>query len=97
VTLAGQPQNLVSYHMGQLRASGLVGARRSSFDGRDGYYHLDLARCARSLAAAAGRLHPGLRPEPVPPAPPAGRGPDRIGFWLAAIGAASTPASLQEA
>jgi ArsR family transcriptional regulator, arsenate/arsenite/antimonite-responsive transcriptional repressor / arsenate reductase (thioredoxin) len=28
VTLAGQPQNLVSYHLGQLRASELVRARR---------------------------------------------------------------------
>jgi DNA-binding transcriptional ArsR family regulator len=31
----GQPQNLVSYHLAQLRAAGLVTARRSSFDGRD--------------------------------------------------------------
>jgi DNA-binding transcriptional ArsR family regulator len=28
---AGQPQNLVSYHLRQLRAGGLVNARRSSF------------------------------------------------------------------
>src|SRR6266568_3505748 len=76
VTLAGQPQNLVSYHLGQLRASGLVGARRSSFDGRDTYYHLDLARCAQALAAAGAALHPGLRLDPAPPAPPAARGPD---------------------
>src|SRR5499427_7505219 len=61
VALAGQPQNLVSYHLGQLRASGLVGARRSSFDGRDTYYHLDLARCAELLTAAGAALHPGLR------------------------------------
>src|SRR6266567_5513677 len=74
VTLAGQPQNLVSYHLGQLRGSGLVRARRSSFDGRDSYYHLDLARCAESLASAGAELHPGLRLDPAPPAPPAGRG-----------------------
>jgi ArsR family transcriptional regulator, arsenate/arsenite/antimonite-responsive transcriptional repressor / arsenate reductase (thioredoxin) len=74
VTLAGQPQNLVSYHLGQLRASGLVGSRRSSFDGRDTYYHLDLARCAQLLAAAGAALHPGLRLDPAPPVPPAGRG-----------------------
>jgi len=61
VALAGQPQNLVSYHLGLLRASGLVAARRSSFDGRDTYYHLDLARCAESLTAAGAALHPGLR------------------------------------
>src|SRR5215468_1004909 len=71
VALAGQPQNLVSYHLGQLRASGLVGARRSSFDGRDTYYHLDLARCAQSLASAGAALHPGLRLDPAPPAVPA--------------------------
>ena len=28
--LLGQPQSLVSYHLGQLRAGGLVSARRSS-------------------------------------------------------------------
>ena len=72
VALAGRPQNLVSYHLGQLRAAGLVGARRSSFDGRDTYYHLDLARCAQSLASAGAALHPGLR---LGPAPPAGRSP----------------------
>ena len=66
--LAGQPQNLVSYHLGQLRAAGLVGARRSSFNGRDTYYHLDLARCAQSLASAGAALHPGLRLDPAPPA-----------------------------
>jgi ArsR family transcriptional regulator, arsenate/arsenite/antimonite-responsive transcriptional repressor / arsenate reductase (thioredoxin) len=72
--LSGQPQNLVSYHLGQLRASGLVRARRSSFDGRDTYYHLDLTRCAQSLAAAGAALHPGLRLDPAPPAPPTGSG-----------------------
>ena len=58
VTLAGQPQNLVSYHLGQLRTSGLVRSRRSSFDGRDTYYHLDLAQCAQALAEAGAALHP---------------------------------------
>lgn len=75
VALVGQQQNLVSYHLGQLRASGLVGARRSSFDGRDVYYHLDLARCARSLAATGAALHPGLRLDPAPRAATAGTGP----------------------
>jgi protein-tyrosine-phosphatase/DNA-binding transcriptional ArsR family regulator len=76
VNLAGQPQNLVSYHLGRLRAGGLVGARRSSFDGRDIYYHLDLARCAQSLAAAGAALHPGMRLDPAPPAAPARPGLD---------------------
>jgi ArsR family transcriptional regulator, arsenate/arsenite/antimonite-responsive transcriptional repressor / arsenate reductase (thioredoxin) len=60
VEAAGQPQNLVSYHLRQLRAGGLVTARRSSFDGRDTYYSLDLDGCARMLADAASTLHPGL-------------------------------------
>jgi ArsR family transcriptional regulator, arsenate/arsenite/antimonite-responsive transcriptional repressor / arsenate reductase (thioredoxin) len=60
VRLLDQPQNLVSYHLGRLRAAGLVGARRSSFDGRDSYYRLDLANCADALAAAGLALHPGL-------------------------------------
>jgi hypothetical protein len=65
--LAGQPQNLLAYHLGQLRADGLVTSRRSSFDGRHSYYRLDLARCALSLAAAGTTLHPRLRLGPSPP------------------------------
>src|ERR1700689_3778477 len=57
---ARQPQNLVSYHLRQLRAAGLVTARRSSFDGRDTYYRLDLDGCAQALAASVSALHPGL-------------------------------------
>jgi DNA-binding transcriptional ArsR family regulator len=52
--LLDQPQNLVSYHLGRLRTAGLVGARRSTFDARDAYYHLDLANCADSLLAGPG-------------------------------------------
>jgi protein-tyrosine-phosphatase/DNA-binding transcriptional ArsR family regulator len=73
VSLAGQPQNLISYHLGRLRAGRLVAARRSTFDGRDAYYHLDLANCADALAAAGLALHPGLRLAPVPAAAPARR------------------------
>jgi protein-tyrosine-phosphatase/DNA-binding transcriptional ArsR family regulator len=65
----GHPQNLVSYHLRLLRSGGLVTARRSSFDGRDSYYHLDLDHCAHALADAGGALHPALRLGP--PAPPA--------------------------
>ena len=32
---AGEPQNLVSYHLGKLRDGALVSARRSSADRRD--------------------------------------------------------------
>jgi protein-tyrosine-phosphatase/DNA-binding transcriptional ArsR family regulator len=73
VALLDQPQNLVSYHLGRLRAGGLVGARRSTFDGRDAYYYLDLAQCADVLAAAGLALHPGLRLAPVPVVAPGRR------------------------
>lgn len=65
VALVGEPQNLVSYHLRLLRSAGLVTARRSSFDGRDSYYHLDLERCADALATAGAALHPALRLSPA--------------------------------
>lgn len=61
----GQPQNLVSYHLGKLRDGGLVFARRSSADRRDTYYGLDLARIGKLLSAAGGALHPGLKLRPA--------------------------------
>ncbi len=64
VAAVGEPQNLVSYHLRLLRSAGLVGARRSSFDGRDSYYHLDLSRCAAAFGEAASALHPALAPGP---------------------------------
>jgi protein-tyrosine-phosphatase/DNA-binding transcriptional ArsR family regulator len=68
--LLGERQSLVSYHLGQLRAGGLVRARRSSADGRDSYYAVDLARCGEQLQAAGGALHPALWLEPLPSTPP---------------------------
>lgn len=59
--LIGQRQSLTSYHLGQLRGGGLVRTRRSSADGRDTYYSLDLAGCRELLSRAAAALHPGLR------------------------------------
>jgi len=59
-TLAAKPQNLVSYHLREMRKAGLVSPRQSSADGRDTYYRLDLVRCRRLLAATASALHPGL-------------------------------------
>jgi len=64
--LTGEQQSLVSYHLGQLRAGGLVSTRRSSADRRDAYYRIDLARCAELLAATGAALHPGLRLVPLP-------------------------------
>jgi protein-tyrosine-phosphatase/DNA-binding transcriptional ArsR family regulator len=68
VIAVGQPQNLVSYHLRKLRSGGLVAGRRSSADGRDTYYRLDLDRCAELLAETGQGLHPAL--ELVPPTPP---------------------------
>jgi ArsR family transcriptional regulator, arsenate/arsenite/antimonite-responsive transcriptional repressor / arsenate reductase (thioredoxin) len=65
--LVGQPQNLVSYHLGKLRDAHLVSARRSSADRRDSYYTADLTRVGQLLAATGGALHPALRL--TPPAP----------------------------
>jgi len=59
-SLVGQSQNLVSYHLGRLRKANLVTTRRSSADGRDTYYSVDLDLCGQLLAAAGGALHPGL-------------------------------------
>jgi protein-tyrosine-phosphatase/DNA-binding transcriptional ArsR family regulator len=73
VTRVGQPQNLVSYHLRLLRGGGLVTATRSSFDGRDSYYHLDLDRCADALAETGAALHPALREDAAPPIAPGGR------------------------
>ncbi|MFI5957333.1 ArsR family transcriptional regulator [Cryptosporangium sp. NPDC051539] len=63
-----QRQNLVSYHLGQLRKAGVVTSRRSSADGRDTYYRLDLTQCAALLASAGAALHPALR-QTSPPVP----------------------------
>ena len=62
--LADRPQNLVSYHLRLLRDGGLVSTRRSTADGRDTYYVLDLGRCGELLSGAAVALHPGLAPAP---------------------------------
>lgn len=72
--LTGDPQNLVSYHLRELRAAGLVTSRRSSFDGRDSYYRADLAQCGQVLRTASGGLHPGLALGPPAPPTPAPRG-----------------------
>ncbi|GIW05624.1 MAG: protein-tyrosine-phosphatase [Dehalococcoidia bacterium] len=58
----GAPQNLISYHLGLLRAGGLVRAHRSDADGRATYYTLDAAALE---AALAGLLHQGG----IPPRP----------------------------
>jgi len=71
--LTGERQSLVSYHLGQLRAGGLVSMRRSSADRRDAYYRIDLARCAELLVGTGAALHPGLRLVPLPAGKPQAR------------------------
>jgi ArsR family transcriptional regulator, arsenate/arsenite/antimonite-responsive transcriptional repressor / arsenate reductase (thioredoxin) len=71
--LVGEPQNLVSYHLRRLREGGLVHARRSSADGRDTYYAVDLVSCEQQLQATGRALHPGLSLTPDTSAPLRGR------------------------
>jgi protein-tyrosine-phosphatase/DNA-binding transcriptional ArsR family regulator len=68
--LLGRPQSLVSYRLGRLRDGRLVTAQRSSADGRDAYYAIDLARCGELLSASGAALHPGLELAPPPDAQP---------------------------
>jgi ArsR family transcriptional regulator, arsenate/arsenite/antimonite-responsive transcriptional repressor / arsenate reductase (thioredoxin) len=72
-----QPPSLVSYHLGRLREAGLVSVRRSTADGRDSYYALDLDAVGQAIGAATATIHPGL----VRADPPAGPcGPARVLF-----------------
>lgn len=67
--LLDEPQNLVSYHLAELRRAGLVSARRSSADGRDNYYRVEPKRCGELLSSAGAALHPGLRVGLLAPSP----------------------------
>jgi DNA-binding transcriptional ArsR family regulator len=60
VRLVAQPQNLVSYHLRRLHDQDLVTERRSTADGRDIYYSLDLDTLRTLYFAAADSLHPAL-------------------------------------
>ena len=70
VSRIDQPQNLLSYHLRRLRDGGLVSATRSTSDGRDSYYHLELDRCAVALVAGGTALHPALGRDPAARAVP---------------------------
>jgi ArsR family transcriptional regulator, arsenate/arsenite/antimonite-responsive transcriptional repressor / arsenate reductase (thioredoxin) len=65
--LVDEPQSLVSYHLRLLREGGLVTSRRSSADGRDSYYAIDLNACRNAVQSAGGALHPLLRLAPAAP------------------------------
>src|SRR5688500_364998 len=73
VELTGKPQNLVSYHLAELRRADLVRGRRSSADGRDVYYRADLLQCRDQLADAGRMLHAGLALAPSAAGPVAPR------------------------
>jgi protein-tyrosine-phosphatase/DNA-binding transcriptional ArsR family regulator len=77
VARTGQAPSLVSYHLGRLREAGLLYVRRSTADGRDSYYSLDLDTLAQALDGMAAQIHarllaphPGREPAPDRPAPP---------------------------
>jgi ArsR family transcriptional regulator, arsenate/arsenite/antimonite-responsive transcriptional repressor / arsenate reductase (thioredoxin) len=74
--LLGKPQNLLSYHLAELRNAGVVTARKSSADRRDTYYRVDLVRCGDLLGGVGEALHPALRlrPEPIRADPALRRG-----------------------
>jgi ArsR family transcriptional regulator, arsenate/arsenite/antimonite-responsive transcriptional repressor / arsenate reductase (thioredoxin) len=59
-----QPHNLISYHLKRLRLQQLVTERRSSADGRNIYYSLNLDQFRRLYFDAGQSLHPALS-EPV--------------------------------
>jgi ArsR family transcriptional regulator, arsenate/arsenite/antimonite-responsive transcriptional repressor / arsenate reductase (thioredoxin) len=61
VRLVKHPQNLVSYHLRQLRGQHLVIERRSAADSRDIYYSLNFDALHSMYFAAADALHPALR------------------------------------
>jgi protein-tyrosine-phosphatase len=64
----GQPDNLVSYHLAQLRRAGLVSERRSDADGRDVYYTVDAERLRDRYLSVGAALHPSLVPVEAPAA-----------------------------
>ncbi len=62
VSLLHEPQNLVSYHLKQLRDAKLLTERRSTADARDIYYSLDMDSLQASYCAVGRALHPALIP-----------------------------------
>jgi protein-tyrosine-phosphatase/DNA-binding transcriptional ArsR family regulator len=68
--LVDEPQSLVSYHLRQLHDGHLVVKRRSTADGRDAYYAVDLRRCRSDLHTSVAALHPGLWSPSSPLSPP---------------------------
>jgi protein-tyrosine-phosphatase len=68
------PQNLVSYHLRQLRDGHLVHEHRSSADERTVYYSLDFEQFQTQFLIAGKMLHPAMIDGPVGD----GRWPDQL-------------------
>jgi ArsR family transcriptional regulator, arsenate/arsenite/antimonite-responsive transcriptional repressor / arsenate reductase (thioredoxin) len=60
VATVERPQNLVSYHLSDLRQAGLVASRRSTADGRDVYYRAQHDAIRTMLDSASATLHPSI-------------------------------------
>ncbi|MCW5876608.1 MAG: metalloregulator ArsR/SmtB family transcription factor [Anaerolineales bacterium] len=73
-------QNLVSYHLRQLKEGRLVKEIQSIADGRETYYSLDLSRLQALFFAAGEGLHPALSPDAGADDPPAGGRRTRVLF-----------------
>ena len=71
IHLLNEPANLVSYHLKQLRTAQFVTERRSSADGRDVYYSLDLDLLRMRYFATGEALHPAFAATPTPTEAPA--------------------------
>jgi len=81
VAATGEAPNLITYHLAQLRAAGVVWVRRSTADGRDSYYALDLDAVGAGMQEVAGDIHPGLTARGEDGrAPQPGSGPRRVLF-----------------
>lgn len=74
------PQNAVSYHLRQLREIGLLRDQRSSWDGRDIYYRVDLDRLHTLYQVAASSLHPAMALAEGSPPPSTDDRPLRVLF-----------------
>ncbi len=78
-----QPHNVVSYHLKRLRLQHLISERRSSADGRDIYYSLNLDQFRELYFQTGQSLHPAIAdiyPQPQGEAAAAKHHPTRILF-----------------
>ena len=92
VRLLEQPQNLVSYHLRRLREQDIITERRSTADGRDIYYSLDLDVLHRLYFSTGEALHPALSNVEATiekEVPPLSRKPVRVLFLCTANSARS--------